>query len=74
MKVVIVEVEMDEYKTVSTCTLKSNFNTTWVDGCKEYGLTEEIIDSINKQGTLGWCNGVNRFGNPVKRTYMLIPN
>lgn len=73
MKILITEVEMDEYKTVSYITLKSEFQTTWNDGCKEYEITDYIRETIQDQEVFGWIDGVNRFGKPVKRTYMLVP-
>lgn len=73
MKILITEVEMNEYKTVSYITLKSEFKTTWNDGCKEYEITDHIMETIQDQEVFGWIDGVNRSGNPVKRTYMLVP-
>ena len=74
MKILITEVEMDSsHKSVSYITLKSNFQTTWNDGCKEYEITDYIIETIQDQEVFGWIDGVNRFGKPVKRTYMLVP-
>lgn len=72
MKVLIAEVEMDEYKTVSYITLKSEHQTIWNDGCKEFEVTDYIIETIQDQEVFGWIDGVNRFGKPVKRTYMLV--
>lgn len=73
MKILITEVEMDEYKTVSYITLKSEYQTIWSDGCKEFEITDHIIETIQDQEVFGWIDGVNRFGKPVKRTYMLVP-
>ena len=73
MKILITEVEMDEYKTVAYITLKSNFQTTWNKDCKEYEITDYIIETIQDQEVFGWIDGMNRFGKPVKRTYMLVP-
>lgn len=74
MKVVITEVEMDSYKTVSYITLKSEFSVTWLEGLKEYEITPEMLEAIVAEEVVGWVDGTNRFGNIVKRTYMLIPN
>lgn len=73
MKIGITEVEMDEYKTVSQITLRSQYSVTWEDGLKEYEISDHIIETLEDQEVLGWVDGVNRFGKPVKRTYMLIP-
>ena len=43
------------------------------DGVDEYEITDYIIETIQDQEVFGWIDGVNRFGKPVKRTYMLVP-
>ena len=34
----------------------------------------DILETIADQEVFGWIEGNNRYGKPVKRTYMLIPN
>ncbi len=74
MKVLITEVVMDKWKTVYNINLNSESGVIWEDGRKEYQITDHILVTIETKEVLGWIDGINRFGNPVKRTYMLIPN
>ena len=73
MKLLIVEVEMSKYKTTYHINLNSESEIIWEDGCKEYEITEDLLWNLKHNEVIGWLNGVNRFGKPVKRTYMLIP-
>ena len=72
MKIVIVEVELNEYKTTSYVTLNSENEIVWEDGLKEYQIDSYIIETIEDQEVFGWIEGTNRFGKRVKRTYMLV--
>ena len=74
MKVLITEVVMDKWKTVYNVNLNTESGVIWEDGRKEYEITDHILETIEDQEVFGWVDGVNRFGKPVKRTYMLIPN
>ena len=74
MKFLITEVVMDKWKTVYNINLNSESGVIWEDGRKEYEITDHILETIEDQEVFGWIDGVNRFGKPVKRTYMLIPN
>ena len=74
MKVLITEVVMDKWKTTYNINLNSESEVIWEDGRKEYEITDHILETIEDQEVFGWIDGVNRFGKPVKRTYMLIPN
>ena len=74
MKVLITEVVMDKWKTIYNINLNSESEVIWEDGRKEYEITDHILETIEDQEVFGWIDGVNRFGKPVKRTYMLIPN
>ena len=73
MKLLIVEVEMSKYKTTYHINLNSESEIIWEDGCKEYEITEDLLWNLKHNEVIGWLNGVNRFGKPVKRTYMLVP-
>lgn len=73
MKLLITEVIMDKWKTVYNINLNSESGLIWEDGCKEYEITSEVIDELYKKEVIGWVDGTNRFGKPVKRTYLLIP-
>lgn len=71
MKIVIIEVEQDQYKAVTTITLKDqSFN--FDKDCIDYGVTDYILETIKDQEVFGWIDGVNNFNTPVKRTYMLV--
>ena len=72
MKIVIVEVELNEYKTTSYVTLSSKNEIVWEYGLKEYQIDSYIIETIEDQEVFGWIEGTNRFGKRVKRTYMLV--
>ena len=74
MKVLITEVVMDKWKTTYNVNLNTESEVIWEDGRKEYEITDHILETIEDQEVFGWIDGVNRFGKPVKRTYMLIPN
>ena len=74
MKVLITEVVMDKWKTTYNVNLNTESEVIWEDGRKEYEITDHILETIEDQEVFGWVDGVNRFGKPVKRTYMLIPN
>ena len=73
MKIVVTEVEMNKWKTIYHINLDSESGVIWEDGVDEYEITDYIIETIQDQEVFGWINGVNRFGKPVKRTYMLVP-
>ena len=73
MRIIVTEVEMDKWKTVYHINLDSESGTIWKDGVDKYEITDYIIETIQDQGVFGWIDGVNLFGKPVKRTYMLIP-
>ena len=74
MRVLITEVVMDKWKTTYNVNLNTESEVIWEDGRKEYEITDHILETIEDQEVFGWIDGVNRFGKPVKRTYMLIPN
>ena len=74
MKVLITEVVMDKWKTIYNVNLNTESGVIWEDGRKEYEITDHILETIEDQEVFGWIDGVNRFGKPVKRTYMLMPN
>ncbi len=74
MKVLITEVVMDKWKTTYNVNLNTESEVIWEDGRKEYEITDHILETIEDQEVFGWIDGVNRFGKPVKRTYLLIPN
>ena len=74
MKVLITEVVMDKWKTTYNVNLNTESEVIWEDGRKEYEITDHILETIEDQEVFGWIDGVNRFGKPVKRTYMIIPN
>ena len=74
MKILITEVVMDKWKTVYNINLNSESGVIWEDGRKEYQITDFVLETIEDQEVFGWIDGINRFGKPVKRTYMLIPN
>ena len=73
MKIVVTEVEMNKWKTIYHINLDSESGVIWEDGVEEYEITDYIIETIQDQEVFGWIDGVNRFGKPVKRTYMLVP-
>ena len=73
MEILVTEVEMNKWKTVYHIKLNSEAGVIWEDGLKEYEISDHIIETIEDQEVFGWIDGVNRFGKPVKRTYMLIP-
>ena len=71
MRIAIVEVEQDQYRTVNNITLRSdNFN--FENDCLAFGVTDGIIETIQDQYVFGWIDGTNIFGKHVKRTYMLV--
>ena len=74
MKVLVTEVVMDKWKTTYNVNLNTESEVIWEDGRKEYEITDHILETIEDQEVFGWIDGVNRFGKPVKRTYMLIPS
>ena len=74
MKILITELSMDKWKTTYNVNLNTESEVIWEDGRKEYEITDHILVTIEDQEVLGWIDGINRFGKPVKRTYMLIPN
>ena len=74
MKILITELSMDKWKTAYNTVLDSELKHVWNDGRREYEITDHILETIEDQEVFGWIDGVNRFGKPVKRTYMLIPN
>lgn len=74
MKVLIAEVVMDKWKTTYNINLNSESGVIWEDALKEYEITDHILETIEDQEVFGWIDGTNRFGKPVKRTYMLIPD
>ena len=74
MKILITELSMDKWKTIYNVNLNTESGVIWEDGRKEYEITDHILETIEDQEVFGWIDGVNRFGKPVKRTYMLIPN
>lgn len=73
MKILVTEVEMGKWKTVSYVRLSSEYSLTWEEGLKEYEICDYILETLKDQEVFGWIDGVNRFDNPVKRTYMLVP-
>ena len=73
MRIIVTEVEMNKWKTVYHINLDSESGVIWEDGIDEYEITDHILETIQDQEVFGWIDGVNRFGKPVKRTYMLIP-
>ena len=74
MKIIVVEVELNAWKTAYTVNLNSESEVIWEDGRKEYEITDHILETIEDQEVFGWIEGNNRYGEPVKRTFMLIPN
>ena len=74
MKVLITEVVMDKWKTTYNVNLNTESEVIWEDGRKEYEITDHILETIEDQEVFGWIDGVNRYGKPVKRTFMLMPN
>ena len=74
MKVLITEVVMDKWKTTYNVNLNTESEVIWEDGRKEYEITDHILETIEDQEVFGWIDGINRFGKPVKRTYMLVPD
>ena len=74
MKVLITEVVMDKWKTTYNVNLNSDAGLIWEEGRKEYEITDYILETIEDQEVFGWIEGNNRYGKPVKRTFMLIPN
>lgn len=73
MRIIVAEVEMNKWKTLYHINLDSESGAIWEDGVDEYEITDYIIETIQDQEVFGWIDGVNRFGKPVKRTYMLVP-
>lgn len=73
MRIIVTEVEMNKWKTLYHINLDSESGVIWEDGVEEYEITDHIIETIQDQEVFGWIDGVNRFGKPVKRTYMLVP-
>lgn len=73
MRIIVTEVEMNKWKTVYHINLDSESGDIWEDGVDKYEITDYIIETIQDQEVFGWIDGVNCFGKPVKRTYMLIP-
>ena len=73
MRIIVTEVEMNKWKTIYHINLDSESGVIWEDGVDEYEITDHIIETIQDQEVFGWIDGVNRFGKPVKRTYMLVP-
>lgn len=71
MKIIIIEVEQDEYKSVSTITLKSR-SSNFKACCDEYFIDKTLMNNLEVKGVVGWVDGVNNFKIPVKRTYMLV--
>ena len=74
MKIMVVEVEMNDWKTTYNVNLNTESGVIWEDGRKEYEITDHILETIEDQEVFGWIEGTNRYGKPVKRTYMLIPS
>ena len=74
MKIMVVEVELNAWKTTYTVNLNSDAGLVWEDSKKEYEITDYILETIEDQEVFGWIDGINRFGRHVKRTYMLVPN
>lgn len=73
MRIIVTEVEMNKWKTLYHINLDSESGVIWEDGVDEYEITDHIIETIQDQEVFGWIDGVNRFGKPVKRSYMLVP-
>lgn len=73
MRIIVTEFEMNKWKTLYHINLDSESGVIWEDGVDEYEITDYIIETIQDQEVFGWIDGVNRFGKPVKRTYMLVP-
>ena len=71
MKIMIVEV-VDGESGVSTVTLGSQFSRSWDDGLIDYEITPDVLEVLQDQETWGWVSGKNRFGQSVRRTYMLV--
>ena len=46
MKVTVVEVEMNEWKTTYTINLNSDSGLIWEDGRKEYEITDYILELL----------------------------
>lgn len=73
MRIIVTEVEMNKWKTVDHINIDSESGIIWEDGVDEYEITDYIMKTIQDQVVFGWVDGANRFGKPVKRTYMLVP-
>lgn len=73
VKLLITEVVMDEYKSVYHINIDSDRELMWQDARSEYEISESLLYNIKNHSVIGWVAGVNRFGQPVKRTYMLVP-
>lgn len=71
MKIIIVEI-VDGESGVSTVTLRSQFSGSWDDSLMEYEITHDVLEVLQDQETWGWVSGKNRFGQSVRRTYMLV--
>lgn len=71
MKIVIVEVEQSEYKTINNITLNTK-SGNFEDDCLSYELTVGILSKLYDDCVYGWVDGFNMFGMKVKRVYMLV--
>lgn len=71
MKIIIVEI-VDGESGVSTVTLRSQFIESWNADLVEYEITPDVLDVLQDRETWGWVSGKNRFGQYVRRTYMLV--
>ena len=74
MKIMVLEVEMTDWKPTYPVNLHSDAGLIWEDAKKEYEITNHIFETIEDREVFGWIEGNNRYGKPVKRTFMLIPN
>lgn len=74
MKIIVVEVEMNVWKTTYTVNLNSDAGLVWEDAKKEYEITDYILETIEDQEVFGWIEGFNCYSKPVKRTHILMPN
>lgn len=73
MKLLITEVVMDKWKTIYNINLNSESEVVWEDARKEYEITDYVLEVIKDKEVFGWVDGMNRFGKPVKRTFLIIP-
>lgn len=70
MKIFVIELPEDgsHYTTVINSAFKASFGTE----CKNNGVWEGILNQLQTQDVIGWVDDQNRFGEPVKRTFILL--